>query len=75
MWPPISQRSNKPDWAACGAGHQSGPAGDRLEDPWRDLAHADLSIRVAEKILTEKMNTAEQEKKALEILGELEKKL
>lgn len=36
---------------------------------------ADLSIQVAEKILTEKMDTAQQEKKALEILGELEKKL
>jgi F-type H+-transporting ATPase subunit b len=36
---------------------------------------ADLSIRVAEKILTEKMDTAHQEKKALQILGELEKKL
>ncbi|MBI4710882.1 MAG: F0F1 ATP synthase subunit B [Candidatus Omnitrophica bacterium] len=36
---------------------------------------ADLSIRVAEKILTEKMDGAQQEKKALEILGELEKKL
>jgi F-type H+-transporting ATPase subunit b len=36
---------------------------------------ADLSIRVAEKILTEKMDAAHQEKKALEILGELEKKL
>ena len=36
---------------------------------------ADLSVRVAEKILTEKMDTAQQEKKALEILGELEKKL
>ena len=36
---------------------------------------ADLSIRVAEKILTEKMDTAHQEKKALEILGQLEKKL
>ena len=36
---------------------------------------ADLSIRVAEKILTEKMDAAQQEKKALEILGELEKKL
>ncbi len=36
---------------------------------------ADLSIRVAEKILTEKMDTTQQEKKALEILGELEKKL
>jgi F-type H+-transporting ATPase subunit b len=35
----------------------------------------DLSIRVAEKILTEKMNGSVQEKKALEILGELEKKL
>ncbi|MFH1208664.1 MAG: F0F1 ATP synthase subunit B [Candidatus Omnitrophota bacterium] len=35
----------------------------------------DLSIRVAEKILTEKMDAAHQEKKALEILGELEKKL
>ena len=36
---------------------------------------ADLSIRVAEKILTEKMDHTQQEKKALEILGELEKKL
>ena len=36
---------------------------------------ADLSIRVAEKILTEKMDGSQQEKKALEILGELEKKL
>jgi F-type H+-transporting ATPase subunit b len=36
---------------------------------------AGLSIRVAEKILTEKMDTPHQEKKALEILGELEKKL
>ena len=36
---------------------------------------AGLSIRVAEKILTEKMDGAQQEKKALEILGELEKKL
>ncbi|MDP3762714.1 MAG: F0F1 ATP synthase subunit B [bacterium] len=36
---------------------------------------AELSIRVAEKILTEKMAGASQEKKALEILGELEKKL
>ena len=36
---------------------------------------ADLSIRVAEKILIEKMDNAQQEKKALEILGELEKKL
>ena len=36
---------------------------------------ADLSIQVAEKILTEKMDTAQQEKKALEILGELEKRL
>jgi len=36
---------------------------------------ASLSIRVAEKILTEKMGGAQQEKKALEILGELEKKL
>lgn len=36
---------------------------------------ADLSIRVAEKILREKMDSAQQEKKALEILGELEKKL
>jgi F-type H+-transporting ATPase subunit b len=34
-----------------------------------------LSIRVAEKILTEKINSSFQEKKALEILGELEKKL
>ncbi len=36
---------------------------------------AGLSIRVAEKILAEKMDAAQQEKKALEILGELEKKL
>ena len=36
---------------------------------------ASLSIRVAEKILTEKMDGASQEKKALEILGELEKTL
>ncbi len=36
---------------------------------------AALSIRVAEKILTEKMDGSQQEKKALEILGELEKKL
>ena len=36
---------------------------------------ANLSIRVAEKILTEKMDGASQEKKALEILGELEKTL
>ncbi|MEI7751835.1 MAG: F0F1 ATP synthase subunit B [Candidatus Omnitrophota bacterium] len=36
---------------------------------------ADLSIRVAEKILAEKIDGAQQEKKALEILGELEKKL
>jgi F-type H+-transporting ATPase subunit b len=36
---------------------------------------ADLSIRVAEKILAEKMDGSQQEKKALEILGELEKKL
>ncbi len=36
---------------------------------------AGLSIRVAEKILTEKMESGQQEKKALEILGELEKKL
>ena len=36
---------------------------------------ADLSIRIAEKILTEKMDAAHQEKKALEILGQLEKKL
>lgn len=36
---------------------------------------AGLSIRVAEKILTEKMDGSQQEKKALEILGELEKKL
>ena len=34
-----------------------------------------LSIQVAEKILTEKMDSAHQEKKALEILGEFEKKL
>lgn len=36
---------------------------------------ANLSIRVAEKILTEKMDGTQQEKKALEILAELEKKL
>ena len=36
---------------------------------------ADLSIQVAEKILNEKMDSSQQEKKALEILGELEKKL
>lgn len=36
---------------------------------------AELSIRVAEKILTEKMDGTSQEKKALEILGELEKSL
>ena len=36
---------------------------------------ASLSIRVAEKILIEKMDGSQQEKKALEILGELEKKL
>lgn len=36
---------------------------------------AELSIQVAEKLLTEKMSDALQEKKALEILGELEKKL
>ena len=36
---------------------------------------AGLSIQVAEKILTEKMDPSQQEKKALEILGELEKKL
>jgi F-type H+-transporting ATPase subunit b len=36
---------------------------------------ADLSIRVAEKILMERMDGSQQEKKALEILGELEKKL
>jgi F-type H+-transporting ATPase subunit b len=36
---------------------------------------AGLSIRVAEKILAEKMDGSQQEKKALEILGELEKKL
>ena len=36
---------------------------------------ANLSIRVAEKILAEKMDGAQQEKKAMEILGELEKKL
>lgn len=36
---------------------------------------AGLSIRVAEKILMEKMDGSQQEKKALEILGELEKKL
>ncbi len=39
------------------------------------LEIAGISIQVAEKILNEKMNDAEQEKKALEILGELEKKL
>lgn len=36
---------------------------------------AGLSIRVAEKILMEKMDGSQQEKKALEILGELEEKL
>ena len=36
---------------------------------------ATLSIRVAEKILTEKMDGTQQEKKALEILGELERSL
>jgi len=36
---------------------------------------AELSIRVAEKLLTERMDSASQEKKALEILGELEEKL
>jgi F-type H+-transporting ATPase subunit b len=36
---------------------------------------ATLSILVAEKILTEKMDGAQQEKKALEILRELEKTL
>ncbi len=36
---------------------------------------AGLSIQVASKILTEKMDGAQQEKKALEILEELEKKL
>lgn len=36
---------------------------------------ADLSIRVAEKILSERMDGSQQEKKALEILQELEKKL
>ena len=36
---------------------------------------AGLSIRVAEKILNEKMDSGQQEKKAMEILGELEKKL
>jgi F-type H+-transporting ATPase subunit b len=36
---------------------------------------ADLSIKVAEKILNEKMDSTQQEKKAMEILGELEKKL
>ena len=36
---------------------------------------ATLSIQVAEKILTEKMDGSQQEKKALEILGDLEKKL
>ena len=36
---------------------------------------ATLSIRVAEKILMEKMDGAQQEKKALEILRELEKTL
>lgn len=39
----------------------------------RDIA--ETSIRVAEKILNEKMNTVEQEKKALEILESLEKNL
>lgn len=36
---------------------------------------AGISIRVAEKILKERMDVAQQEKKALEILGELEKTL
>ncbi len=36
---------------------------------------AELSIRVAEKVLNEKLDAAQQEKKALEILQELEKKL
>ncbi len=36
---------------------------------------ANLSIQVAEKILTEKMDPAKHEKKAIEILTELEKKL
>jgi F-type H+-transporting ATPase subunit b len=36
---------------------------------------AELSIRVAEKILKEKMDADSQESKALEILGEIEEKL
>lgn len=36
---------------------------------------AGLSLRITEKILAEKMDPALQEKKALEILGELEKSL
>lgn len=36
---------------------------------------ADLSIQVAEKILAEKMDLPQQEKKAMEILQSLEKKL
>ncbi|HNX67914.1 MAG TPA: F0F1 ATP synthase subunit B [Candidatus Omnitrophota bacterium] len=36
---------------------------------------ADLSIRIAEKIVSEKMDAPRQEKKALEILGDLEKQL
>ena len=36
---------------------------------------AALSIQVAEKILMEKMDGSQQEEKALEILGDLEKKL
>ena len=36
---------------------------------------AGLSVQVAEKILSEKMDSSQQEKKALEILGDLEKKL
>ncbi len=36
---------------------------------------AGLSIRVAEKVLAERIDGSQQEKKALEILGELEKKL
>lgn len=36
---------------------------------------AELSVRVAEKVLSETLDAAQQEKKALEILQELEKKL
>lgn len=39
------------------------------------LEIAGLSIRVAEKVLNEKMDSSGQEKKALEILDELEKNL